>query len=182
MKLVVCDGSVLIDLERGILLQATFQLPFTFAVPDLLYSRELRPHNGSALIAMGLQVMMLPGSGLSLAQGYRVRQPRLSLPDALALALAKEGGDVLLTGVAATHTTGSHTLLSGDAALRELARIEKVECRGIFWVFDEIESQGILTASELEIALSSITAHPRCRLPKAEILARQVRYRHGRGR
>ena len=40
---------------------------------------------------------------------------------------------------------------------------------------DQIEGHGKLSLAELEIALSSITAQPRCRLPKPEILARQLR-------
>ena len=46
---------------------------------------------------------------------------------------------------------------------------------------DQIEGHGKSSLAELEIALSSITAHPRCRLPKPEILARQLRYRQGHG-
>lgn len=40
MKVQVSDTSVLIDLERGTLLETCFRLPFQFAVPDLL--REIR--------------------------------------------------------------------------------------------------------------------------------------------
>lgn len=40
--MLVADMSVLIDLERGALLETCFRLPFLFAVPDLLYRRELR--------------------------------------------------------------------------------------------------------------------------------------------
>ena len=36
MKVLVSDTSVLIDLERGALLDASFLLPFQLAVPDLL--------------------------------------------------------------------------------------------------------------------------------------------------
>jgi hypothetical protein len=46
---------------------------------------------------------------------------------------------------------------------------------------DQVEDHDELSLAELEIALSSITAHPRCRLPKLETLARQLRYRQGHG-
>lgn len=36
MRVLVSDTSVLVDLERGSLLEASFRLPFQFAVPDLL--------------------------------------------------------------------------------------------------------------------------------------------------
>lgn len=37
MKILVSDTSVLIDLDRGCLVEAAFRLPFEFTVPDLLY-------------------------------------------------------------------------------------------------------------------------------------------------
>ena len=49
MRILVSDTSVLIDLERGVLLDSCFNLPFEFAVPDLLYARELAAFGGPAL-------------------------------------------------------------------------------------------------------------------------------------
>lgn len=165
MRVVVSDSSVMIDLERGALLQVTFRLPHAFAVPDLLYHHEMKDYNGRELLAMGLQVMTLEADGVALAQAYRVRQPKVSLPDAFALALAKTGG---------------HTLLSGDGDLRALAVREDVECRGLLWILDQTEEVGLLSPPDLALALSAIAAHPRCRLPRAEVEARLARYRQGR--
>lgn len=53
MIILVSDTSVLIDLERGHFLDACFRLPFEFAVPDLLYRREL----ASALTVMDPPVL-----------------------------------------------------------------------------------------------------------------------------
>jgi hypothetical protein len=44
--ILVSDTSVLIDLERGEFLDPCFKLPFVFAVPDLLYNRELADFGG----------------------------------------------------------------------------------------------------------------------------------------
>jgi hypothetical protein len=44
--ILVSDTSVLIDLERGSLLQAIFALPHAIAVPDVLYHRELQGELG----------------------------------------------------------------------------------------------------------------------------------------
>jgi hypothetical protein len=41
MPVLVSDTSVIIDLERGVLLEDLFRLPFGFAMPDLLFHREL---------------------------------------------------------------------------------------------------------------------------------------------
>ena len=88
---VVSDTSVLIDLERGSLLEAAFRLPFAFAVPDLLYERELKAKGGSRLRELGLQIAELDGDGVAKAVEYRKRVPALSLPDCFALALAVQG-------------------------------------------------------------------------------------------
>ena len=113
---VVSDTSVLIDLERGSLLTASFSLGCGFAVPDVLYERELKPFGGDDLRRRGLRVEALDSAGVSLALGYRRSRAGLSLPDAFALALAKSNAWMLLTG---------------DADLRQLAEREVVVCHGI---------------------------------------------------
>lgn len=160
--LLVSDTSVLIDLQRGGMLEVVFRLPFELGVPDVLYERELRGWDGPALEPLGLRVLVLDGDGVTLAQSYRQREPRLSLPDAFALALAK---------------VGDHILLAGDASLRGQAEIEDVECHGVLWILDALEEHGIMSAPDLLRALSAIALHPRCRLPKAEIQRRLERYR-----
>ena len=159
--LLVSDTSVLVDLDRGGILDVIFQLPFDIGVPDLLYESELKDWQGPALVALGLKVLVLDGDGVALAQRYREHEPKLSLADAFALALAK---------------TENHILLAGDASLRVLAEIEEVEVHGVFWVFDRLEQAGVLTQVELLKALTGVAEHPRCRLPKAEIKTRLERY------
>lgn len=160
--LLVSDTSVLVDLERGGILNALFQLPFDIGVPDVLYDLELRDWEGPNLVAAGLKVLALDGDGVALAQRYRGHDPRLSLPDAFALALAK---------------TENHILLAGDASLRALAEIEEVEVHGVLWVMDAMEAHKALSSAELRQALTLIAEHPRCRLPKGEIQQRLKRYR-----
>lgn len=46
MITLVSDTSVLIDLERGGLLEHAFSCDLTMVVPDLLYARELETENG----------------------------------------------------------------------------------------------------------------------------------------
>ncbi len=55
--ILVSDTSVLIDLERGNLLEAIFALPHEFAVPDVLYDREMRGEWGDQLTGFGLRVL-----------------------------------------------------------------------------------------------------------------------------
>ena len=154
MKVLVSDTSVLIDLEHGSLLETGFRLPFEFAVPDLLYQQELRDRGGSALVELGLGVEELNGEEVELALNYRQGRRSLSLPDSFALALAK---------------SRAWTLLSGDGELRELAAEENVACHGVLWLIDRMFEEGVEGGNKLRTGLWAIAAHPRCRLPKAEI-------------
>ena len=155
------DTSVLIDLDRGSLVEPTFRLPFEFTVPDLLYERELKAHGGPDLIRLGLRVEELDGDEVSIALGYLRRRRSLSLPDSFALTLAK---------------TNAWTLLSGDRGLRELAEDEGVACHGVLWLLDRIFEHRVIDRSELYAGLDKIAAHPRCRLPRAEVRKRLLSY------
>ncbi len=63
MTILVSDTSVLIDLERGELIASAFKLSTTFAVPDVLFERELRDYGGEELVKLGLKVESLDGDG-----------------------------------------------------------------------------------------------------------------------
>jgi hypothetical protein len=162
MKILVSDTSVLIDLERGGLLDSCFKLPFEFAVPDLLYTRELAEFGGPALVARGMLVQELTGDEVTTAQTVRGNHPKLSLPDAFAYALASVRG---------------WTLLTGDGELRALAEVEGVEFYGVLWVLDQLFDNDVTEAAVIVSGLETIAAHPRCRLPRAEIQSRLERYR-----
>jgi hypothetical protein len=162
MKILVSDTSILIDLERGGFLDSCFRLPFEFAVPDLLYGRELAEFGGPELITRGLRVEELTGDEVTIAQSVRVSHPKLSLPDAFAYSLASARG---------------WTLLTGDGELRALAHAEKVPFFGVLWVLDQLFDNQVIEAVTIAAGLETIAAHPRCRLPSAEIEVRLERYR-----
>jgi hypothetical protein len=162
MKVLVSDTSVLVDLERGDFLDACFGLPYEFAVPDLLYVRELKDFGGAELVARGLRIEQLTGDEVLIAQNIRGIRPVLSLPDAFAYALASSRGWWLLTG---------------DGELRELARAEHVTFHGVLWVLDNLFDARIVETALLVSGLEAIAAHPRCRLPRADIQSRLERYK-----
>jgi len=161
----VSDTSILIDLERGEIIEAAFKTTYEVAVPDLLYQRELAPHGGAKLKRLGLKVLVVDDAGVALAQQYRIRERRLSLVDVMSLALAKRQ---------------ACTLLTGDSALRALAAAEHVKCHGLFWLLDIFEQQATLDMGALHDALARIGNHPRCRLPKDELSRRLARYKSGK--
>jgi hypothetical protein len=162
MRVLVSDTSVLIDLERSGLLEAAFRLSWEFAVPDLLYKRELRDHNGPDLLRLGLRIEALDPEAVRLALDYQRRVPALSLPDTFAITLAKVNGWILL---------------AGDGELRRLAAAEQIDHHGVLWVFDQLLDQGQAAACILHAALTALAAHPRCRLPMRDIRERLERWR-----
>lgn len=157
MEFLVSDTSVLIDLERGNLLEATFKLPFDFAVPDLLYAQELHEFGGPEWIGMGLRIEELSGEEVSAAAEFMQQHRRLSVPDCFALVLALKREWALLTG---------------DKELRTIAEARDVSCHGVLWVLDRICENKILSGQELRVCLQAIVDHLGCRLP-----ARAVRNR-----
>ena len=160
--ILVSDTSVLIDLERGGLLESCFKLPFVFAVPDLLYDRELANFGGPELIKHGLRVEELTKEEVEVAQRVRGTHSRLSLPDAFAYSLASVRG---------------WTLLTGDGELRALAKAQQVPFFGVLWILDHLFDREVIEAALIVSGLETIAAHPRCRLPRPEIQARLERYR-----
>ena len=162
MNVMVADTSVLIDLERGGLLERCFDLPYQFTVPDLLYRNELagrqdNPEFGKSLLALGLIVEELKEDEVVSAITYRRRSPNLSLPDAFALTLA---------------SSRKWTLLTGDGVLRALAAKISVVCHGVLWILDQLFDAGVSSPKELLLGLRVMRDHPRCRLPQNEIAMR----------
>jgi hypothetical protein len=139
-------------------------LPFIFAVPDLLYERELANFGGPELVMRGLRVEELTSYEVTVAQDIRRAHPRLSLPDAFAFSLASVRG---------------WTLLTGDRDLRALAQAQQVTFYGVLWVLDQLFDGELVEAKILAARLEAILGHPRCRLPRAEAHARLERYRKG---
>lgn len=158
----VADTSVLVDLERGALLDATFASGLVFAVPDALYQKELAADIGPGLLRLGLRVVTLGPDEVSLAQQvFNQRRASLSLEDCFALACAARE---------------SHQLLTGDKALTAAARDRGIPVHGLLWLLDELANQGAAPPSLLHAGLEKIAAHRRARLPSAEVQARLRRW------
>lgn len=156
----VSDTSVLIDLERGGLLEAAFSCGLTMVVPDLLYKRELENHNGPYLRSLGLGVAALTAEEMAHAQSIKSQKRSLSLPDCFALTCALRP---------------SHCLVSGDKALRNEAAAQVATVYGLLWLLDRMEEQGV-SAQSLRAGLEAVSGHVRCRLPKDEVRARLIKW------
>lgn len=162
MIILVADSSVLIDLERGNLLEAALGGPDNIAVPDFLYETELRDYNGPELIAQGLQIIHLDAVELAAVQAlYDDRRDRLSLPDCSAFVCSQRP---------------DHYLLTGDRALREHAEAAGMDPHGVLWLLDQLHDSGSVAADVLHVGLTAMANHRRSRLPRHEVELRLRRW------
>jgi hypothetical protein len=162
MTILVADTSVLVDLDRAGLLEAAFSSQLTMVVPDLLYEKELAQFNGPYLQQLGLSVVALTASEMTLAQAVRRERNSLSLPDCFALACAHRE---------------NHALVSGDKALRSEAIKRLGAVYGLLWMLDRLAESGKVEMQQLIEGLCKVQSHPRCRLPKEEVDARLARWK-----
>ncbi len=150
----------MIDLRKADLLVALCELPRRIVVPlpvrvsevlDLS-EREWRELDAAGMITHDLS----PGE---VGQGHRLkrRYPGLSANDCFCLVVARA-----LRGV----------LLTGDALLRRVATADDLEAHGVLWVIDQLEKEGIRSASVLMQALEIWRKDEAVFLPETEILAR----------
>jgi len=161
MIVLVSDTSVLIDLERGGLLESAFSCGLTMVVPDLLYARELEAENGPLLRQLGLGVVELAPDELAFAQQLRKQRPGLSLADCFALSCAQRP---------------NYALVTGDRLLRTEAQSRHCTVYGLMWILDQMESSGQVGTTLLHEGLTRISNDTRSRLPQAEVRARLQRW------
>jgi predicted nucleic acid-binding protein len=157
VRVLVSDASILIDLAKWSLLEALFELPFEFAVPDALFEDELidlGEVDRDRLMALGLRVESLNAEGMARAVAYQTAQPKLTLHDCLAVTLA---------------VTNDWPLLTGDKRMRALADEEHLEVHGVLWVIDRFAEHRIVRKPTLAKALRGMLDDPRTRLPHVEI-------------
>ena len=118
----ISDSNIIIDIEAAGLVELIFRLPYTFAVPDILYYQELREQH-SHLPALGLQC--LPMTAEMLVEGRRLAS------------IYKKAGRIDLLALSLSKATG-YPLLTGDLALRKAATEEGIKPRGTLWLVEEL--------------------------------------------
>jgi predicted nucleic acid-binding protein len=160
MRIVVSDTSCIIDLRKVSLLDIFLKLPYEILIPDLLFEEELLKFTEAqkrALIKDGLRIIDMPGERVLRAQQVMRSNPRLSVHDGFAFALAEgHPGCILLTG---------------DGCLRDMALTQKIEVHGFLWIIDEMLRHQLRTAQLLCAALRALMVDPAVRLPKTELAA-----------
>ncbi len=136
MFLIISDACVLIDLECGKLTHAMFQLPWQFAVPDILFDEELADQHRH-LLQFGLINKIMDAQLIAEAYTLRSQHARVSVNDLLALILAKHENCPLLTG---------------DKALKKVAEQFKLEVHGTIWLVRQLIQHKIITHKTARVA------------------------------
>lgn len=157
MIVLVSDTSILIDLERGDLLEGAFSVGLSLVVPDLLYDRELKEDIGPYLRSLGLGVVTLTAKEVAFAQEVSAARPGLSLPDCFALSCA---------------TRPDHVLVTGDGLMRKEAQVRLGAVYGLLWILDQMHASGKFEPEFLVEGLNRIASHSRARLPADEVRKR----------
>lgn len=166
MRIIISDSSCLIDMHKGGLLSAIFDLPYSFAIPQPLFEEELlsiSDEEKDKMIDLGMAVIVLPGEQLSQAQIYFNENSRLKLNDCFALVLAEE--------------TDNSILFTGDKPLRNLAESKNIESHGVIWAVDMLEQHAVIDTGILIAALELYLNDPLVRLPEDELKKRIKRLR-----
>ncbi|MFY9141279.1 PIN domain-containing protein [Sulfuricurvum sp.] len=132
MQLLISDSNILIDLIVVGHIGTMFQLPYTFAVPDILYEEELKIHHNE-LLSYGLEIRSLSSEAMAYAFELSAKYTQPGTNDLFALALAKEC---------------SCPLLTGDGALRQAAESEAVVLFGTIWIVEHMIRHRLITIEE----------------------------------
>lgn len=114
---------------------------------------------GKELVKLGLQKVELTEEEFYLAEAYIGHYKKISIYDAVALAIAKTRGIKLLTG---------------DGALRKAATEESVTVIGTLGILDQLYHEQLIEAHEYSYCLNELLRHngSKVRLPEAEIRQR----------
>jgi predicted nucleic acid-binding protein len=148
MQLLISDSNILIDLIVVGHIETMFRLPYTFAVPDILYEEELKIHH-SELLSYGLQIRSLSSEAMAYAFELSAKYTQPGTNDLFALALAKEC---------------SCPLLTGDGALRQAAEHEAVVLFGTIWIVEHMVRQHLISIEEARELFETMREQKR-RLP-----------------
>lgn len=132
MQLLISDSNILIDLIVAEQIENMFQLPFSFAVPDILFTEELQIDH-SDLLELGLSVIALSSESVAYTFTLVEQYPKPGRNDLFALALAKQENCPLVTG---------------DKDLRSAAEAEAIVLFGTIWIIEQLVRHEFITIIE----------------------------------
>ena len=122
MQLLISDSNVLIDLIVVNQIENMFKLPYSFAVPDILFYSELEEDHAD-LLNFGLETKPLIPETIDYFSELVNKYNKPGKNDLFALALAKQE---------------SCPLLTGDLDLRNAAESESIVRYGTIWIIEQL--------------------------------------------
>lgn len=147
-QLLVSDANIIIDLDVGNLLERFFRLPYQFITPDILFEQELKVQH-SNLLDLGLCLCSLNEESMTYAFELKQKHKPTSLNDIFCLSLAKQE---------------KCSLLTGDKALKEVAKLELIQTNGTIWVLKQLVLLNIIDRQDALNSLELMKSNGR-RLP-----------------
>lgn len=148
MQLLISDSNIFIDMEVSNLIKKMFELPYQFAVPDILYEEELKEDHEN-LLDYGLIMKMVSEESILYLENSLSQYSKIGFYDKLALAVAKQE---------------SCPLVTGDGALRIAGKDEAIVVLGTVWLMDELIIHSLISMEEAREAYALMKDNGR-RLP-----------------
>ncbi|MBP7074233.1 MAG: DUF3368 domain-containing protein [Rhabdochlamydiaceae bacterium] len=152
MQLLVSDANIPIDIEHGNLTGSMFSMKTEFAVPDVLFEKELKARH-SHLLDFGLKIKILSTESVDKVIEFAAKYRQPSRMDLFALSLAMQENCPLLTG---------------DKNLRKAADQEGVQVHGTIWLVSEMLREKIIQPSVAHTAFQKMK-NAGSRLPWEEV-------------
>jgi predicted nucleic acid-binding protein len=122
-SLCILDTSVLIDLHISGVHRKIFDMPYEFALPDVILD-EFDQSQGKVLLQLGLQSLELSGDEVAFVERLAGYHQGISVQDLFALVAAVDRNAILITG---------------DHQLRGLAETRfGLKVHGTIWFLDEM--------------------------------------------
>jgi hypothetical protein len=163
MIIVFGEPSLIFDLEYGQLLTPALTCQFTLAAVDLLFD-QVSSHDGMTWQASGFVVLnLLPGE-VELAATIKLENPALAFSECFALSRARRP---------------SHTLVTDNSRLRDVAAYHGVPTQGFNWLIDQMAHSGRVAASVLRAGMTTLAKTGRRKISHEEI---QERYQSWTGK
>ena len=142
-ELISSDTNVWIDFDAIGAVELPFRLPCTYLMWSEAVDDEVKSPSGlrERLLAEGLVAVEITGDEFWLADGYGERYVGISAYDAVALAIAKSRGILLVTG---------------DRRLRKAAEEEGVIVTGTIGVLDRLLAEGLAAEDEYRACIAGL--------------------------
>ena len=151
MKLLITDTCILIALYNGKILHLISKLPYKIGFSDVLFTELENPSYEEVLKANLIEYSLSTDSVTDVyVLNGKYNQP--SIPDLFSLVVARDNKAILLTG---------------DRNLRNAARNEGIQFKGILWILDELIEHSIINKEKASSSLKEILIKG-AYLPKTE--------------